>query len=232
MAYILTISFLNMLNTPEFNIYWIILTLIRSLVVGGIFGYIFGKLSAKLIENIKLNIYGLYPVLLLSLAILSFVFSERLGGNGFLAVYISGFLIGNAKLPYKINEVTFFEGLAWVMQIIMFLLLGLFVSSRGLIANAYVSIIVAIILLLISRPLAVFISLAPFKTSVNEKIFLSWTGIKGAVPIVFATYPLVLGIPEAGMIFNIVFFVTIISVVLQGGTVKFLAEKLNLIHKQ
>ncbi|MDR2873902.1 MAG: potassium/proton antiporter [Methanobrevibacter sp.] len=230
MAYILMISFLQMIITPETSIMGIFIVFAKSLIIGGVFGYIFGKLSAKLIESIDLNINGLYPVLLLSLAILSFTFSEILTGNGFLAVYISGLLIGNAKLPYKTNEVTFFDGLAWVMQIIMFLLLGLFTFPKQLISNTHDSLIISIILLLIARPLSVFISMIPFKTPINEKIFLSWTGIKGAVPIVFATYPLVMGIPNAEMIFNIVFFVTIISVILQGGTVKYLAKKLNLIN--
>jgi cell volume regulation protein A len=230
MANILTISFLKMIIMPKFSMYGIIFAFIQSLVIGVVFGYVFGKLSAKLIEKINLKTYGLYPVLLLSLALLSFTFSEILGGNGFLSVYISGLISGNAKLPYKTNEVTFFEGLAWVMQIFMFLLLGLFVFPKQLLSTAHISISISIILFLIARPLAIFITLIPFKTSLNEKIFLSWTGIKGAVPIVFATYPLVYGIQGANQIFDIVFFVTIISVILQGGTVKFLAKKLNLIY--
>jgi len=229
MAYVLTISFLYLMIHPNTSIESVLLLLIQSLVFGGLFGLILGKLSIKLLKTINLEVKGLYLVLVIVLAILTFAIPELIGGNGFLAVYIAGILIGNAKLPFKDIEATFFEGLSWLMQVMMFLILGLFIIPKELIPTAGVSILIAVILILISRPLAVFISMIPFKVAFKEKIFLSWTGIKGAVPIVFAIYPLVAGITEAYSIFHIVFFITIISVVLQGGTVKFVAKKLGLI---
>lgn len=229
MAYILTTSFLYLMIHPTTSILGIVLIFFQSLILGAIFGFLSGKLSTKLVENVNLDVKGLYPVLLVALAVLTFAVPELIGGNGFLAVYISGLLVGNAKPPYKSDELSFFDGLAWLMQVIMFLVLGLFISPNELIATAGVSLTVAAALILVSRPFAVFVSLIPFRVMLREKIFLSWTGIKGAVPIVFATYPLVAGIPEASMIFNLVFFITIISIVLQGGTVQYVAKKLNLL---
>ncbi|MBZ9571069.1 potassium/proton antiporter [Methanobrevibacter sp. TMH8] len=229
MAYILTTSFIYLMIHPTTSISGIIFTFIQSLVLGAIFGFVSGKLSTKLIENVNLDVKGLYPVLLVALAVLTFAVPELVGGNGFLAVYISGLLVGNAKPPYKSDEVSFFDGLAWLMQVIMFLVLGLFIMPNELLETAGISLTIAVALIFVSRPFAVFVSLIPFKTSLKEKLFLSWTGIKGAVPIVFATYPLVAGIPQASMIFSVVFFITIISVVLQGGTIQYIAKKLNLI---
>lgn len=230
MAYVLTITFLELMIHPTTSIWGIVLLFIQSLAFGAIFGVISGKLSTKLIENVNLDSKGLYPVLLVSVAVLTFAITELVGGNGFLSVFISGIIVGNAKIPYQSTDVTFFEGLAWLMQVVMFLLLGIFIFPNQLLSTAGISLVIAVALILISRPLAVFVSLIPFKTTFKEKIFLSWTGIKGAVPIVFATYPLVAGIPQASMIFNVVFFITIISVLLQGGTIKFVAKKLNLLE--
>ncbi|MBF4468317.1 MAG: potassium/proton antiporter [Methanobrevibacter arboriphilus] len=234
MAYVLTISFLELLTHPTTSIEGIIFLFLKSLILGAVFGVISGKLSVKLFENVNLDVKGLYPVLLVALAVLTFSISEIVGANGFLAVYIAGIMIGNAKMikDAKLSNetnTTFFEGLAWLMQVIMFLVLGLFIFPNQLLETAGISIAIAIALMFISRPIAVFTSLIPFKVSLKEKVFLSWTGIKGAVPIVFATYPLVAGIPEAYTIFNVVFFITIISVILQGGTIKFVARKLDLL---
>jgi len=229
MAYILTTSFLYLMIHPSTSILGVVLTFFQSLILGGIFGFVSGKLSTKLVENVNLSVKGLYPVLLVALAVLTFAVPELIGGNGFLAVYIAGLFVGNAKPPYKDDELSFFDGLAWLMQVIMFLLLGLFISPGDVFETGIVSLIIAATLILISRPIAVFVSLIPFKVRLKNKIFLSWTGIKGAVPIVFATYPLVAGIPHAFMIFNVVFFITIISVVLQGGTVQYVAKKLGLL---
>nr|WP_302578084.1 potassium/proton antiporter [Methanobrevibacter arboriphilus] len=234
MAYVLTISFIELLTHPTTSIEGIIFLFLKSLILGAVFGVISGKLSVKLFENVNLDVKGLYPVLLVALAVLTFSISEIVGANGFLAVYIAGIMIGNAKMikDAKLSNetnTTFFEGLAWLMQVIMFLVLGLFIFPNQLLETAGISIVIAIALMFISRPIAVFASLIPFKVSLKEKVFLSWTGIKGAVPIVFATYPLVAGIPEAYTIFNVVFFITIISVILQGGTIKFVARKLDLL---
>ncbi|MCL2156765.1 MAG: potassium/proton antiporter [Methanobrevibacter sp.] len=229
MAYILTTSFLFLMINPTTSIGNIILIFAQSLVFGLIIGYLFGKLFSKLIEKINLDIKGLYPVLLIAIAVLSFSCAELIGGNGFLAVYISALLIGNSKIPYKKSQISFFDGMGWLTQITMFIVLGLFVFPQHLLQTAEISFAIAL-MFIIARPIAVFTSLIPFKIKLENKIFISWTGIKGAVPIVFATFPLVAGIPEAPVIFNVVFFVTIISVVLKGSTLKTFAKKLNLLQ--
>lgn len=228
MAYILTTTFLFLMLNPTTSIFEIILTFIKSLILGGVIGYISGRLASKFVETINLDVEGLYPVLLVAISILTFAIAELISGNGFLAVYLAALFIGNSKIPDKKSQLSFFDGLAWLMQIIMFIVLGLFAFPKQLLETGTISLIIAIILILISRPIAVFVSLIPFKVKTKNKIFLSWTGIKGAVPIVFATYPLVAGIPEAPMIFNVVFFITIFSVILQGSTINILAKKLGL----
>ncbi|MDR2966467.1 MAG: potassium/proton antiporter [Methanobacteriaceae archaeon] len=229
MAYILTITFLFLMLHPTTSILNAILMFIQSLALGSIIGYLSGKMSSKLVEKVNLDIDGLYPVLLISLAILTFSCAELIGANGFLAVYIAALLIGNSKIPNKESQISFFDGMGWLTQIIMFIVLGLFVFPEQLLKTGGISLAITFAMIFISRPVAVFTSLIPFKVKLKNKIFISWTGIKGAVPIVFATYPLVAGIPEAPVIFNIVFFITIISVITKGTTLKTVAKKLNLL---
>ena len=146
-------------------------------------------------------------------------------GNGYLAVYIAGLVVGNNKVAYKKSVTVFFDGIAWLCQIIMFLALGLLVNPSELIVFAPVSIAIALFMTFISRPLTVFLCLWPFKKITKQaKLFISWVGLRGAVPIIFATYPYVDGVPFAKAIFNIVFFITIISLVLQGTTVPLFAR--------
>ncbi|MCL2116659.1 MAG: potassium/proton antiporter [Methanobrevibacter sp.] len=229
MAYILTLTFLFLMLNPTTSIWDAIILFVQSLVFGSIIGYLFGKLSSKLIEGVNLDIKGLYPVLLISLALLSFSCAELIGGNGFLAVYISALIIGNSKIPNKQSQISFFDGMGWLTQIVMFIVLGLFAFPEQLLKTAGISLATAFAITFFSRPIAVFASLTPFKVKLKNKLFISWTGIKGAVPIVFATYPLVAGIPEAPVIFNVVFFITIISVILKGATLKTIAKKLNVL---
>jgi cell volume regulation protein A len=230
MAYVLTISFIYLLIHPATSIESIILILVQSLVIGTVIGYLSGKLSTKLVNSINLNSKGLYPVLLIAISILTFACSELINGNGFLAVYISSMLIGNSELVSKKAQLNFFDALAWLMQIIMFIILGLLVTPSQLLSIVGVSVVITIGLILLARPISVFLCLIRSKFTFNEKLFISWTGIKGAVPIVFAIYPLVQGIPEAKIIFNIVFFITLSSLLLQGSTVKILAKKLKLLN--
>ncbi|MDR2829844.1 MAG: potassium/proton antiporter [Methanobrevibacter sp.] len=231
MANTLTISFLYLLLHPTTSIFGVVLTLLKSLAFGSIMGYLSGKVSIKFINKIDLESKGLYPVLLIAIALLSFACSDLIGGNGFLSVYVSSLLIGNSELVSKKAQLNFFDGLAWLMQIIMFTVLGLLVFPSQLLGNLIISLIIAFGLIVIARPIAIFVSLFKSKFNLREKIFVSWTGIKGAVPIVFATYPLVEGIPQALTIFNIVFFITLISVILQGSTIKLLSKKLNLVDE-
>lgn len=142
---------------------------------------------------------------------------------------MAGILIGNSKIKYKYTQLSFFEGFAWVMQITMFVLLGAFTSLSDLVGFIIPSLVIAGILIFVARPIAVLISLAPFKVSLRSKAFVSWAGVKGAIPIVFAFYPLVAQIPEARLLFNIVMIITCTSVLLQGSTMKLVAKHLKLL---
>lgn len=229
MAYILVTSVLYLIVHPETSIMLLVLNFFKSLILGIIVGLILGKGFSKLLARIKLSVEGLYPVLLLAASILSFAVAEVIGGNGFLSVYLAAVVIGNCKIKYKYTQLSFFEGIAWIMQIVMFVLLGAFSSIEELIPVLIPAILIAMILTFVARPIAVLISLAPFDIDRPSKAFISWAGIKGAVPIVFAFYPLVYGIFNAQMMFDIVMVVTCISVLVQGSTLKFMAKHLNVL---
>ncbi len=232
MAYILVTSILYLMVHPESSILMLVFNFFKSLALGAIFGLVLGRGFSKLLARIKLRVEGLYPVLLLSAAILSFAVAEVAGGNGFLSVYLAAVIIGNCKIKYKYTQLAFFEGIAWIMQIVMFVLLGAFSSIEDLIPMLIPAIWIAMILTFVARPIAVSISLAPFDIDRPSKAFISWAGIKGAVPIVFAFYPLVYGIFNAQIIFDIVMVVTCISVLVQGSTLKFMAKHLKVLEEE
>ena len=161
------------------------------------------------------------------LAICLFIFSatEACHGNGYMAVYIAGLVVGNNKVAYKKSVTVFFDGIAWLCQIVMFLALGLLVNPSELVSIAPLAIAISLFMIFIARPLTVFLCLLPFKKITRQgKLFISWVGLRGAVPIIFATYPYVEGVPFAKTIFNIVFFITILSLILQGTTVPLFAK--------
>lgn len=178
MANILTISFIYLLLHPTTSIFEMVLTLLQSLVFGGIIGYLSGKISIKFINKINLESKGLYPVLLIAIALLSFTCSDLIGGNGFLAVYASSLLIGNSELVSKKAQLNFFDGLAWLMQIIMFTILGLLVFPSQLLKNIGISLIIAFGLIVIARPIAVFVSLFKSKFNLREKILFLGLGLR------------------------------------------------------
>ena len=228
MAYFLTTTLIFLILNPTTSVWSTILLLVQSIGLGVILGVIFGKGSVKLINSVKLHIQGLYPVLTIALAFLTFSVTYFLGGNGFLSVYIAALILGNSHFINKKIQMQFFDGLAWLMQIIMFLTLGLLVFPSQIVPVIGVGILISFFLILVARPLAVFLCLSPFKVELKDKVFISWVGIKGAVPIIFATYPIVAGISGANMIFNIVFFITLTSALIQGSTIHVLAERLGL----
>jgi len=229
MAFLLTIILLQFLNTPDVSGWSILLTFTQQLVFGAAAGFLLGKLAVKLINNINLDNDALYSVLMLTVMFFLFGFTSFIGGNGYLAVYVGGLIIGNQKVVHRRSTMKFFDGLTWLFQIIMFLTLGLLVEPRELLPVAVTAIIIGLILILLARPLAMFIALSPFKNlSFKARIFSSWVGLRGAVPIIFATYPWISEIPYAKVMFNIVFFITIISLLLQGTTIGLMAEWLHL----
>jgi cell volume regulation protein A len=176
-----------------------------------------------------LDIDGLYPVLTLSLVFFTFSFTDFIGGNGFLSVYLAGLIHGNSNFLHRKSLTKFYDGQAWIMQIIMFLTLGLLVFPSQIVPIIDKGIFISLLLIFVARPIAVFISLAFAKNmDYRKKLFISWVGLRGAVPIVFATYPLIAGVHHAPMIFNLVFFISVTSVLLQGTTLPLVAKWLHI----
>lgn len=228
MAYFLTISLIYLLAEPDASVLSLIPKFFKGMILGAVCGYTFGKLMNWIINRIKLDIDGLYPVLILSLVFFTFSFTDFIGGNGFLAVYISALILGNSTFLHKKSLIKFYDGQAWLMQIVMFLTLGLLVYPHEIVPVLGPGVLIALFLIFIARPLAVLISLSFFpQLNIRKKLFLSWVGLRGAVPIIFATYPLLAGIHVASNIFNLVFFISVSSVLLQGTTLPMVARWLR-----
>jgi cell volume regulation protein A len=227
MAYILTIAFLGLVIDQDASIWSMIPLFLQQMIVGAILGLGFGKLSQLVINRIKLDFEGLYPVLVIALMFITFSATDFFGGNGFLAVYLCAVYLGNQDLIHKKTILKMFDGLAWLMQIVLFLTLGLLVYPSHILPVMGIGIVISLFLIFVARPLSVFISLLPFRMKLRRRFYISWVGLRGAVPIVFATYPLLAGIEKAEMIFNIVFFISLTSVLIQGTTLTVIAKWLN-----
>ena len=227
MAYVLTIAFLTLVINQDQSVLSIIPLFLQQMIVGGLAGFGFGKLSKIIINRIKLDFDGLYPVLVIALMFLTFSATNFIGGNGFLAIYICAVYLGNQDLIHKKTILKMYDGLAWLMQIVLFLTLGLLVFPTQIIPYFGIGILISLFLILIARPLSIFISLMFFKMKLKRRFYISWVGLRGAVPIVFATYPLLAGIEKANMIFNIVFFISVTSVLIQGTTLSIVAKWLK-----
>ncbi|MGV8879620.1 MAG: potassium/proton antiporter [Sphingobacteriaceae bacterium] len=227
MAYVLTIAFLTLVIHQDQSIFSIIPMFIQQMVLGGLAGFVFGKLSKVIINKIKLDFEGLYPVLVIALMFITFSATDFIGGNGFLAIYICAVYLGNQDLIHKKTILKMFDGLAWLMQIVLFLTLGLLVFPSQIIPYFGIGILISLFLILVARPLSVYLSLIFFKMKRRRRFYISWVGLRGAVPIVFATYPLLAGVEKANMIFNIVFFISVTSILIQGTTLSIVAKWLS-----
>lgn len=217
MGVLLTIAFLKILTTNETSVAQIILHIIQQFILGGVIGFSMGKGAIQLLNKIKLESSGLYPVLTLALVVLVYGLAEAIGGNGFLAVYLAGLVMGNKNFVHKKSLILFHDGVAWLVQIGMFLILGLLVYPSKLIPVVGVGILISVILILVARPMAVFLSLTGSKFTHREKAMVSWVGLRGSVPIILATYPYIAGAEKADLIFHLVFFIVITSVLIQGS---------------
>ncbi len=233
MAYILTIVLIGMISSGDINFGEAVIKFFTQMIVGALSGYLLGRLTVISINRINLKNKSLYSILLLALVFFVFAFTDFIGGNGYLAVYLAGLVVGNNKIYNKRTLVSFFDGVAWLFQIVMFLTLGLLVNPHELWDVTLLGIIIAFVMIFISRPIAIFASLAPFRRlSLKARTYVSWVGLRGAVPIIFATYPMVEGLENANIMFNIVFLITIISLVIQGTTVTWSANILGLSTKE
>ena len=240
MAYILTIVLIQLaltvgdadlstLKAPELIVNSLTI-LVQQFAAGAMIGGGAGFATMWIMNKVNLNNIPLYSIMLMSIVFFTFAMTDMLGGNGYLAVYVAGIIVGNNKMKSRKQVVAFFDGLTWIMQIGMFLLLGLLVDPSEMWKTAVAALLIGAFMILCARPLSVLISLLPFKNiNFGSKIFISWVGLRGAVPIIFAIYPVVEGVPGSSDIFNIVFFITLLSMVLQGGTIALAAQKLELL---
>ena len=232
MAYMLTVVLIALIKTGSTNYGNAVLSFFMQFAIGGMAGFIIGKLAVRTFNKIKLPNDALYPVLLFACGIFTFSITHFIKGNGYLAIYIAGIVIGNAKFVHKRSSLNFFDGLAWLSQVGMFLMLGLLVNPRELLPYTVGCIVIGVFVILGARPLSVIISLLPFrKMGKRDKVFISWVGLKGAVPIIFAIFPLAAGVEHARLIFNVVFFITLISLLIQGTAVVPIAKMLRLVKK-
>ncbi len=244
MAYMLTIILIETITMgSRLSASSVAVELVMQFGIGAMGGYGMGRLALWCIALYeRLGSKGgaredagqatsMLSILLVGCVFLTFALTTALAGNGYLAVYVCGIVVGNAVLPGRRGIVKFIDGLTWLAQIVVFLMLGLLVNPREMLSVAAVSLLIGVFMIVLGRPLSVFLSLAPFrKIGLRPKLFVSWVGLRGAVPIIFATYPVVAGVEGADRIFNIVFFVTLLSLVVQGTTVIASARRLRLVR--
>ncbi|MFZ5973714.1 MAG: potassium/proton antiporter [Bacteroidota bacterium] len=227
MAYVLTIAFTGLAISPDANIAGVIPIFLQQMILGATLGFASGKVSKYVINNIKLETLGLYPVLVIGLMYFTFSITEAIEGNGFLAIYIQAVYLGNQELIHKKSIIKYFDGFAWLMQIVLFLTLGLLIYPSEIVPVIGIGLAISAFMILVARPVSVFISLLFFRLRAKSRWYVSWVGLRGAVPIVFATYPLLAGVDKAGVIFNIVFFISLTSVIIQGTSLPVIARWLK-----
>lgn len=228
MAIFLTIGLLEVLVNDMKPGSGLLLMFISQMGLGAAVGLGVGWLSVKLINGIHLVSAGLYPVLVAACGMLSFGITANIGGSGFLAVFITGVVIGNSRFVFQRSTFLFHDGLAWLSQITMFVVLGLLITPTSLLDVWFEGLLIALVLIFIARPLAVIPILAIFGFNLREITLVSWVGLRGSVPIILAIFPLIFGLPGAALIFNVVFFVVLISATLQGSSLAWIARKLKL----
>lgn len=230
MAYILVTTLIGILTADE-GISWfgILVSVVWQMAAGIGVGFLFGKFILMMMRKVHISNSSLYPLLILTAGIFIFSFSYVIYGNSFLAVYIGGLVIGNSKFSHKRQTLNFFDGVSWLCQLSMFLILGLLVTPHNLEEAIVPGLIVCLVMMLIARPIAVFACLAPFKhLPARAKGFLSWVGLKGAVPIILGIQCIDAGVPDAAYLFHIAFFCTLLSLLVQGVSLSWVADKLNL----
>ncbi|MBF8295649.1 MAG: sodium proton antiporter, partial [Bacteroidetes bacterium] len=218
-AIFLTIGLIQLITDAGSSIGSLVLLFVVQMGLGAAFGYGLGKAMVFFLNRLKLAYEGIYPVFSLAFAALVYGATASIGGSGFLAVYIAGLVASNSEFVHKKSLLRFFDGLAWLSQITMFVTLGLLVFPSQIIPIMGLGLLVSGFLMLVARPLSVFISLSLSKFRWREKAFISWVGLRGAVPIVLATFPLLAGLPDARLMFNVVFFIVLTSALLQGWSI-------------
>jgi cell volume regulation protein A len=227
MAYLLTLTFLHLIQNPDTGWGSQLVFFAMQVVLGLALGFAMGWLGKRMINRIRIEYDVIYTILVIALIFLTYSVTTLLHGSGFLAVYVFALYLGNQKLIHRKTILKMFDGFAWLMQIVIFISLGLLVFPSRILPVMGIGLLISIFLMFVARPVGVFLCLLPFKMKLNKRFFVSWVGLKGAVPIVMATFPLVAGLPSAEIIFNIIFFVSVSSVLVQGTTLGVVAKWLK-----
>ncbi|MDQ5853219.1 MAG: potassium/proton antiporter [Chloroflexota bacterium] len=227
MAVFLTVGLTQVLMQPGNSVLALLPTFVLQMVLGAVLGYGFGRGAIALINRVRLQVEGLYPVVTVAVVLLIYGATAALGGNGFLAVYLAALVMGNHDFVHKRSLLRFHDGLAWLMQISMFLSLGLLVFPSRLVPVMGGGVLVALFLVFVARPVSVLVSLGRARFSIAEKLMVAWVGLRGAVPIILTTFPLLAGVPQAETMFNVVFFIVLTSVLVQGTSLPLVARWLH-----
>jgi cell volume regulation protein A len=229
MTVFLSVAFLGMLLDPAKTPASLIPMFFQEMAIGALVGYGAGRAIIYAINHLKLEFEGLYPVLTIAFIVLTYGLTQIAGGSGFLAVYVAGIVLGNGNFLKRKSLILFHDGLAWLMQIAMFLMMGLIVDPHAVLGLSLSGLTLSAFLVFVARPVSVYLCLLPTTFTFREKTMISWGGLRGAVPIILATYPLLAGIPQAQTIFDMVFFVVFTSVLLQGAMLPRMAAWLRVV---
>jgi potassium/hydrogen antiporter len=228
MAVVLTIALIRLLTEPSTSFGELVLFFVMQMGVGTVIGIAMGEIMRRSFNALDLELEGIYPVLSVALALLTYGLTDYLDGSGFLAVYLAGLVMQRKPFTHQQSVLRFHDGLAWLMQVTMFLALGLQVFPSRLVPIAWAGILISIFLIFIARPASVHVALAFSPMSFREQTLVAWAGLRGAVPIILATFPLVAGLEKADMIFHLVFFIALTSVVMQGTAIPLLTRILKI----
>ena len=231
-AYILTSTMIGIVNaTTEINVLGIVGTIVVQIIIGALSGWLLGKVLVWFINKIAISNQSLYQILVLACCIFIFSLTHFLNGNPYLAVYIGGLVFGNAKFAHKKSTMNFFDGISWLFQLVMFLTLGLLVDPSDMLESSVwlPALILSVIMIFIARPISTFICLLPWRKSLpfRAKLFVSWVGLRGASPIIFAILSVAANVDNSRVIFDIVFFCTLVSLLIQGTSISFMARLLH-----
>ena len=228
MGVVLTLAIIELLMNPATSLVELLGFFVIQMTVGALLGVAMGELIRWTLNTLKLELTGIYPVLSVAFALLTYGLTAELKGSGFLAVYLAGLFVRRRPVAHKRSLLQFHDGLAWLMQIAMFLILGLQVFPARLLPIAGIGLIVALFLIFVARPLSVHVALLFSNVSFPEQMLVAWVGLRGAVPIVLATFPVLAGIRQADTIFHLVFFIALTSVLVQGPPIPWITRMLRL----